>query len=43
MLENINSGVGEWNSVFGSFTNDLIVGNTVFDEAGAASSCSRSW
>jgi hypothetical protein len=32
MLENIDSGVGEWNSVFGTFTNDLIVGNSVFDE-----------
>jgi len=32
MLENIDSGVGEWNSVFKGFTNDLIVGNTVFDE-----------
>ena len=32
MLENIDSGVGEWNSVFGTFTNDLIIGNSVFDE-----------
>jgi hypothetical protein len=32
MLENIDSGVGEWNSVFKGMTNDLIVGNTVFDE-----------
>ena len=32
MLENIDSGVGEWNSVFGTFTNDSIVGNSVFDE-----------
>ena len=32
MLENIDSGVGEWNSVFGTFTNDLIVGDSVFDE-----------
>src|ERR1043166_4110583 len=32
MLENIDSGVGEWNSVFGTFTNNLIVGDSVFDE-----------
>ena len=32
MLENIDSGVGEWNSVFGTLTNDLIIGNSVFDE-----------
>jgi hypothetical protein len=32
MLENIDSGVGEWNSVFGTFTNDLIIGDNVFDE-----------
>ena len=32
MLENIKAGVGELNSVFGTFTNSLIVGNNVFDE-----------
>ena len=32
MLEDIKSGVGELNSVFGTFTNNLIVGNTIFDE-----------
>jgi hypothetical protein len=32
MLENIDSGVGEWNSVFKGMTNDLIIGNSVFDE-----------
>jgi Carboxypeptidase regulatory-like domain len=32
MLENIDSGVGELNSVFGTFTNSLIVGDNVFDE-----------
>ncbi len=32
MLENIKSGIGEWNSVFGTYTNNLIVGNNVFDE-----------
>ena len=33
ILENIKSGVGEWNSVWGrNFTNDLIVGNTSNNE-----------
>jgi hypothetical protein len=32
MIEDIKSGVGEWNSVFGTLTNSLIIGNTVFDE-----------
>jgi hypothetical protein len=32
MLENIKSGVGEWNSVFGTYTNNLIIGNTINDE-----------
>ena len=32
ILENIKSGVGELNSVFGSFTNSLIVGNTYHNE-----------
>jgi hypothetical protein len=32
MIENIKSGVGEWNSLFGTFTNSLIVGDSVFDE-----------
>ena len=32
MIENIKSGVGEWNSVFRTLTNSLIIGNTVFDE-----------
>jgi Carboxypeptidase regulatory-like domain len=32
MIEDIKSGVGELNSVFGTYTNNLIVGNTVFDE-----------
>jgi len=32
MIEDIKSGVGEWNSVFRNFTNSLIIGNTVFDE-----------
>ncbi len=32
ILENIKSGVGEWNSVLGTFTNDLIVGDTFNDE-----------
>jgi hypothetical protein len=33
ILENIKSGVGEWTSVFSSFTNDLIIGNTSNDES----------
>src|SRR5665213_3444646 len=32
MLENINASVGELNSVFGTFTNSLIVGDNIFDE-----------
>ena len=32
MVENIKSGVGEWNSLFGTLTNDLIVGDSIFDE-----------
>jgi hypothetical protein len=35
ILENIKSGVGEWNSVWGTFTNDLIVGDTHNDESRA--------
>ena len=35
MGENIKSGVGEWNSVFGTFTNDLIIGDTFNDESRA--------
>jgi hypothetical protein len=33
ILENIKSGVGEWTSVFSSFTNDLIIGDTSNDES----------
>jgi hypothetical protein len=33
ILENIKSGVGEWNSVFGTFTNALIIGHTFQDES----------
>ena len=33
ILENIKSGVGEWSSVFGTFTNDLIIGDTFNDES----------
>ena len=33
ILENIKSGVGEWTSVFGTVTNDLIVGYTFQDES----------
>jgi hypothetical protein len=36
ILENIKSGVGEWNSVWGTFTNDLIVGDTYNDESRAS-------
>jgi hypothetical protein len=32
MLENIKSGIGEWNSLFGTLTNNLIVGYSIFDE-----------
>ena len=35
MGENIKSGVGELNSVFGTFTNDLIIGDTWNDESRA--------
>ena len=28
ILENLKSGVGEWNSVFGTFTNNLLIGHT---------------
>ena len=33
ILENLKSGVGEWNSVFGSMTNNLLVGLTHQDES----------
>src|SRR5262249_46911646 len=33
ILENLKSGVGEWNSVFGSMTNNLLVGFTHQDES----------
>ena len=33
ILENLKSGVGEWNSVFGSMTNNLLVGYTKQDES----------
>jgi hypothetical protein len=33
IIENLRSGVGEWNSVFGTFTNNLIVGYTKQDES----------
>ena len=33
ILENIKSGIGEWNSVFKNFTNDLIAGYTYQDES----------
>ena len=33
ILENLRSGVGEWNSVFGSMTNNLLVGFTHQDES----------
>ncbi len=35
ILENLKSGVGEWNSVFGSSTNNLLVGYTKQDESRA--------
>jgi hypothetical protein len=35
MGENIKSGVGEWNAVLGTFTNDLIIGDTFNDESRA--------
>ena len=33
ILENLKSGVGEWNSAFGTFTNNMIVGYTFQDES----------
>src|SRR5262249_43939347 len=33
ILENLKSGVGEWNAVWGNTTNNLIVGNTYQDES----------
>src|SRR5262249_35534104 len=33
ILENLRSGVGEWNSVFGTMTNNLLVGLTHQDES----------
>ena len=33
ILENLRSGVGEWNSVFGNMTNNLLVGFTHQDES----------
>src|SRR5438093_3373383 len=33
ILENLKSGVGEWNSVFGSMTNNLLIGYTHQDES----------
>src|SRR4029077_10019537 len=33
ILENLKSGVGEWNSVFGQMTNNLLVGYTKQDES----------
>jgi carboxypeptidase family protein len=33
ILENLKSGVGEWNSVFGNYTNNLLVGYTHQDES----------
>ena len=33
ILENLRSGVGEWNSVFGTMTNNLLVGYTHQDES----------
>ena len=35
ILENIRSGIGEWNSVFGKFTNNLITGYTKQNESRA--------
>jgi hypothetical protein len=35
ILENLKSGVGEWNSVFGNFTNNLLIGYTKQDESRA--------
>jgi carboxypeptidase family protein len=33
ILENLKSGVGEWNSVFGAMTNNLLIGYTHQDES----------
>jgi hypothetical protein len=33
LLENLKSGVGEWNSVFGNMTNNLLIGYTKQDES----------
>src|SRR3954470_3833321 len=33
ILENLKSGIGEWNSVFGNMTNNLLVGYTHQDES----------
>ena len=33
ILENLKSGVGEWNSVFGNMTNNLLIGYTKQDES----------
>jgi hypothetical protein len=33
LLENLKSGVGEWNSVFGAMTNNLLIGYTKQDES----------
>ncbi|MFN7915974.1 MAG: carboxypeptidase regulatory-like domain-containing protein [Vicinamibacterales bacterium] len=33
ILENLKSGVGEWNSAFGTFTNNMIIGYTFQDES----------
>ena len=33
ILENVKSGIGEWNSVFGKWTNTLLIGNTYQDES----------
>ena len=35
ILENLKSGVGEWNSVFGTMTNNLLIGYTKQDESRA--------
>ncbi len=36
ILENLKSGVGEWNSVFGTYTNNLLIGYTKQDESRAS-------
>lgn len=33
ILENVKSGIGEWNSVFGKFTNNMLIGYTKQDES----------